>query len=90
MVVAEVGSKNLDDSGMVMDFALLEEMVDEVVAEFDNAQLERIDYFQHNNPSAENVARYVYDRLESQLPEGVRLECVRVVEERGCSARFSK
>ena len=89
-VIAEVGSTEVDDTGVVIDFCRLEEMVDEVVAEFDNARLEGIDYFRRNNPSAENVARYVYEKLEPGFPEGVKLECVRVVEERGCSAKFSK
>ena len=90
VVVAEVSSKTLDDAGIVMDFCQLEDMVDEVVAEFDNARLDGIDYFRRNNPSAENVAKYVYEKLEPQLPDDVKLALVRVVEDQGCSAKFSK
>lgn len=89
-VVAEVSSEALDDAGIIMDFCRLEEMIDEIVGEFDNVRLERIGYFRRNNPSAENVARYVYEKLEPQLPDDVKLALVRVVEDRGCSAKFSK
>jgi 6-pyruvoyltetrahydropterin/6-carboxytetrahydropterin synthase len=90
VVVAEVSSETLDDAGIIMDFCRLEDMVDEVVGEFDNARLEGIGYFRRNNPSAENVAKYVYEKLEPQLPDDVKLVWVRVVEDRGCSAKFSK
>ena len=71
-----------------MDFRVLQEMIDKTVAGFDNAALESISYFQQNNPSAENVARYIYEKLRIELPEGVKLRNVRVVEEPGCSAKF--
>jgi len=90
VVVAEVSSETLDDAGIIMDFCQLEDMVDEIVGEFDNVRLEGIGYFRRNNPSAENVAKYVYEKLEPQLPDDVKLALVRVVEDRGCSAKFSK
>ena len=36
-----------------------------------------------------NVAKYVYEQLEPKLSRGIKLEAVRVVEEPGCSAKFS-
>jgi 6-pyruvoyl-tetrahydropterin synthase len=65
-------------------------MIDKVVAGFNNKALESIDYFQQNNPSAENVAKYIYEKLLIELPEGIKLQNVRVVEELGCSATFRK
>ena len=76
--------------GFVMDFQKLKEMVDNIVAVFDNINLESIDYFQPNSSSAENVAKYVYERLEPKLPKGVKLNHVKVIEELGCSAKYSK
>jgi 6-pyruvoyl-tetrahydropterin synthase len=60
------------------------------LADFDNEALNSVRYFQQNNPSAENVAGYIFEKLEPKLPDGVRLENVRVSEEPGCSAKFSK
>jgi len=88
-VTADVSSDKLNSMGLVMDFRRLAAMVDNVVAELDNVPLNRIDYFQRNSSSAESVAKYIYEKLRARLPEGVKLEAVRVVEEPGCSAKFS-
>ena len=86
---ADVSSSKLNDMGFVMDFHRLKHMLDNIVAEFDNIALENIDYFRQNTSSAENVAKYIYEKLRLALPEGVRLEAVRVAEELGCSAKFA-
>jgi len=90
LITADVSSDSLNAMGVVIDFRWLKAAVDNIVAEFDNKSLSRIDYFQRNNPSAENVAKYIYEKLEPKLPEGLKLQSIRVVEEPGCSARFSK
>jgi len=90
VVTAEVISDKLDSMGFVMDFCRLKAAVDKTIAEFDNALLNSIDYFQRNNSSAENVAKYIFDKLGPELPSGVKLQSIRVVEEPGCSAKFSK
>ena len=89
-VTADVSSDKLNSMGLVMDFCRLTAMVDKTIAEFDNIPLDRIDYFQRNNSSAENVAKYIYEKLRTKLPEDVNLQSIRVVEEPGCSAKFGK
>jgi 6-pyruvoyltetrahydropterin/6-carboxytetrahydropterin synthase len=74
--------------GVVMDFRTLQAMIDKMVAGFDNKALESIRYFQQNNPSAENVAKYIYEKLRIELPEGIKLRNILVMEEPGCSAKF--
>ncbi|UCF42410.1 MAG: 6-carboxytetrahydropterin synthase [Planctomycetota bacterium] len=89
-VTAEVSGNELNRMGLVMDFQRLRTMLDSIAGELDNTTIEKIDYFQKNCSSAENLARYIYERLEPKLPKGVKLEVVRVGEERGCSAKFSQ
>ena len=88
VVTASLSSEKLNNMGVVMDFKALQAMIDKTVAGFNNTTLESIGYFQQNNPSAENVAKYIYDKLRIELPEGVKLRNIRVVEEPGCSAKF--
>jgi len=71
-----------------MNFQALQAMIDKTVAGFNNTALESISYFQQNNPSAENVAKYIYEKLLIELPESVKLLSIRVGEEPGCSAKF--
>jgi len=89
-VTADVSSEKLNSMAVVMNFQKLKAMVDNIVAEFDNTSLNEISYFRQNNPSAENVARYIYEKLRNKLPKGVKLRSVRVVEEPGCAANFSE
>ena len=88
VVTANLNSEKLNNMGVVMDFRALQAMIDKTVAAFDNTALESISYFQQNNPSAENVAKYIYEKLRIELPDGVKLLNIRVVEEPGCSAKF--
>lgn len=89
-VTADVSNSELNSMGLIMDFRRLKGIIDDVVADFDNVELERLDYFRRNNSSAENVAKYVYERLEPELPEDVTLDQIRVLEHPGCSAIFAK
>lgn len=90
VVTAEVSSEKLDDLGLVMDFCRLKKSLDKIVSKFDNIQLDSINYFKQYNSSAENVAKYISDKLEPKLPEGMKLSGIIVAEEPGCSAKFSK
>jgi len=90
LVTAELGSDKLDRLGFVMDFQQLKAMVDDIVAQFDNLALERVLYFQQNYPSAENVAKYIYEALEQKLPQNVKLRNIKILEQPGCSAKFGK
>ena len=90
VVTAAVSSEKLDDMGVVMDFCALREMVENVTANLDNTALGEVEHFRRNNPSAENVAMYIYDKLRVELPDGVELQSIKVVEEPGCSAEFDE
>jgi 6-pyruvoyltetrahydropterin/6-carboxytetrahydropterin synthase len=75
--------------GLVMDFHRLRAMLDDIVAEFDNVTLDSIDYFRSINSTAENVAKYIYEKLQLKLPKDVKLGAITVTEEPGCSAKFT-
>jgi 6-pyruvoyltetrahydropterin/6-carboxytetrahydropterin synthase len=88
-VTADVGTEKTGNMGLVIDFHRLKAMLDNIVAEFDNVALNRIDYFEKNNPTAENVAKYIYEKLQPELPKDIKLEAIRITEEPGCSAKFT-
>ena len=88
VVIADVSSDRLDTMGLVMDFRDLKAALDGIVAGFNNRQLDRLEPFSRNNPSAENVAKYIYEKLQARLGLDVRLDSVRVCEESGCWAKY--
>lgn len=61
-----VSSRELNKSGIVIDFRILKEWTDEVLNELDHKHLNEVDYFKNISPSAENVARFVYDRIREK------------------------
>jgi 6-pyruvoyltetrahydropterin/6-carboxytetrahydropterin synthase len=90
ITTVEVSSEKLNEMGLVMDFERLRKRIEKIVAPFENTALETHDYFRKINSSAENVAKYIYERLEPMIPAGVKLESVRVIEKEGCSAKYRK
>jgi 6-pyruvoyltetrahydropterin/6-carboxytetrahydropterin synthase len=90
LVTADVSSGRLDKMGLVMSFQKLQAMLDGAVSDFDEADLDTIDYFRRNNPSAENVAKCVYERLRDKLPDTVQLRSVSVMEDAGCWASYGR
>lgn len=89
-VSVEASADKLDKGGMAIDFAQLRARLNDVTSQLSDTVLNDVDYFREKGPTAENVAVYVFDKLEQNLPTGVRLEAVTVSEQVGCSARYSK
>lgn len=90
VVTADVSSARLNSIGLVIDFRRFKTLLRNIIDELNDTSLEKLSYFQQNNPSAEVIAKYIYEKLEPELPKGVKLEAIRVVEEPGCTAKFSK
>jgi 6-pyruvoyltetrahydropterin/6-carboxytetrahydropterin synthase len=88
VVIADVNSEKLNDMGVVIDFHWLRATVDNVIADLENVPLGGIDYFKKNNPSAENVAKYIYEGLKSKLPPEIKLSSITVFEQSDYSARY--
>ncbi len=89
-VDVEVSSDLPDNNGMVMEFAQLKSRVTEITSNLHETVLNETDYFRSKCPSAENVAVYIYDRLEPTMPKNILLKSVKVSEQVGCWAIYSK
>jgi len=90
VVVVTVCSEKLDEMGLVMDFDHLKNIIDQAVESLENTQLEQTGCFAYMNSSAENVARYLYEKVAGLLPTSVKLKCVRVTEAPGCTAEYGR
>jgi len=90
LVTVDVSAEQLNKMGLVVDFHQLKGMVDNIVSCLADKSLDTIDYFRQSSSSAEIVARYIYEMLEPKIHGRVKLDAVRVVEEPGCYAKFSK
>lgn len=63
----EVFKGNLNSQAMVIDFVKLKKILNKIVANMDHKFLNKINYFRKCQPTAENIARYIYDNLKITL-----------------------
>lgn len=74
--------ETLDETGLLVDFAELKKMLHDVIERLDHRNLNEVPPFDAVNPSAENMARYVYDELRRRLEQTGRDVRVRVARVR--------
>ncbi len=75
-----VSGSQLDKGGMLIDFSLLKKYLKQVLEQLDHHDLNATPYFMEQEPSAENISRFIYDSLKDLLPSGVRIAGVEVFE----------
>ncbi|MFW5813339.1 MAG: 6-carboxytetrahydropterin synthase QueD [Fibrobacterota bacterium] len=67
VVRATVRCKELDHSGLGIDFKVLRHNLNSILEEFDHKDLNDVLDPVGLNPSSENIARYVFEKLEKSL-----------------------
>lgn len=82
----EVEAGRLDKLGMVVDFKAIKQAAKAVTDELDHRYLNEIPPFDERNPTAENMAAYLFRRIGEALnDERVRVRAVTLWEtERAC------
>lgn len=84
-----VEGPELGPVGMLMDFVELKRRVTALVdGELDHTDLNAHPAFAKDNPTAENIARFVYRQLAPDLPDGVSLQRVTIWESERASASY--
>ena len=86
-VVAE--AEELDSIGVGFDFVKLKEKTEAILARLDYKNINEVPPFDTQNPSAENIARWVFKQLQAEIDgKGVRLKRVEIEEMPGCGAAY--
>jgi 6-pyruvoyltetrahydropterin/6-carboxytetrahydropterin synthase len=76
-----LAGKELDGTGLLMDFGVVKARTKEVLEEIDHKYLNELAAFQDRNPSSENLACYLYERLGAIFNgDGVKVRRVDVWE----------
>ena len=80
----------LDKAGLLMDFGMVKAKTNEILNEIDHKFLNELPAFQEQNPSSENLARYLFERLGEVLNgDGVKVSKVSVWEsDTSCASYF--
>ncbi len=83
------GEKLTADTEYLVDFSVLKRLLNCVLDELDHKDLNATPPFDSINPTSENLARFIYQRLLSELSGyGVSLHCVSVSEKAAQAATY--
>lgn len=84
-----LSGKDLDDSGVVLDFAEVKAATGEIISEIDHRYLNDLPFFMENNPSSENIARYIFHRLQEKIDnDRIRIRRVTAWESQDACASY--
>ena len=84
-----IAGDKLNAAGLLMDFVELRGEIKKFVEELDHRFLNDIPPFNQLNPSAENIAKYICDKIEPQAKnQGLRVHGVTVWETDTTSATY--
>jgi 6-pyruvoyltetrahydropterin/6-carboxytetrahydropterin synthase len=82
--------QELDSTGLLIDFVAAKKVLQAVVDRLDHQWLNEFPPFDVLNPSAENIAKYIYEEFRNGMGDnnGVRLSFVRLWETDTSSATY--
>lgn len=80
----------LDEAGLLQDFGEVKARTNEILQEIDHKYLNELPAFSQQNPSSENLARYLFERLAAVLNgDAVKVSKVSVWEsDTSCASYF--
>jgi len=86
MVRARLTGKKLSLEGILVDFALVKQILEKIADKFRGKDLGKVLILAggSENPSAENLARHFYQQLEGKFGPEIGLVQVAVQEAQGC------
>jgi len=86
-----LAGKELDSIGLLYDFVHLKQVIQGIIRSLDHRFLNDFAPFDSVNPSAENIARYIYDEALKQMtqpPNGAAISSITVWETDVSSATY--
>jgi len=83
-------SATVNAQGMVLDFKIAKEKLNAIISKLDHHYLNDMPYFRKCNPSSENIARYIYEKMQRAcVKTGASLREVTVWETETSCAVYS-
>ena len=84
-----VEADELDPIGVGIDFVKLKAIVEKNLSELDYHNINEVPPFDEQNPSAENIARWLFLKLKVEVnTNSTRIKRVEIFEMEGCGASY--
>jgi len=81
-IQVHVSGTVLDKAGMLIDFGVVKKALKKILLLLDHKNLnEEVEFFQKENPSSENIARFLFEKLEELInSENYQVQGITVYE----------
>jgi 6-pyruvoyltetrahydropterin/6-carboxytetrahydropterin synthase len=87
----EAVASSLDEVGMGIDFKIMKQAANEVGDKLDHQYLNDLDVFKEINPTAENIAAYMYKEISARInSDTIRVTAVTLWETERACVRYSE
>ena len=90
LVEVSIAAESLNKEGLLIDFRTVKQWTEEVLDQLDHTFLNDLEYFKTRNPSSEQIARYLYGRIDERARQvKMHLSRVTVWESENSCATYS-
>jgi len=79
-----------DEIGISFDFKTLKSITDSVISVFDHKHINQVKPFDKKNPTAENLSKYIYQKIEEKLPRKIKMSEVTLWESDNYAITYKK
>lgn len=84
-----VEAEALDSMGVGIDFVVLKQKVEAILSKLDYQNINEVPPFDKQNPSAENIARWLFKELSADIDtESAKVKRVEIREMDDCGAAY--
>jgi 6-pyruvoyltetrahydropterin/6-carboxytetrahydropterin synthase len=89
-VEVSIAGPCLNDEDVLIDFRVAKRWAEEVLDQLDHKYLNELEYFQNINPSSEEIARFVYEKVDEKAQQAkVKLSRVTIWESENSCVSYS-
>ena len=88
-VEVTLAAPDLNESGLLIDFRVVKKWLSVILDQMDHKHLNELPCFAGINPSAENIAKYIYTSMEPKATESqVRIARIKVWESENAAVAY--
>ena len=88
-VEVTLAAPDLNESGLLIDFRVVKKWLSVILDQMDHKHLNELPCFAGINPSAENIAKYIYTSMEPKATESqVRIARIKVWESENAAVTY--
>lgn len=93
VIGVQISGEKLNEIGILIDFNDIKRYLSEITEKFDHKMINEVAPFDKINPTAENLARYIYEEIKDKVANEfpmLRIDFVEVLESPLAKATYSE